>query len=337
MFNRLIGTTTMKGLLLTAALGLGAGCDNSPASNTQDMSTTPAPDMTTTTPPDMTVSRITKVTGGFEQPESIFWDSASSSWYVSNMSVTNLQNLPVKDNKGWITRISADLKTVDHNWLGANNKLSTPAGIRVVGGNLYVADIDQLVVIPIATPTANPTRSMAVAKAGTAPAILLNDVALDGTAVLAADTFGGRIIRFATPTVANNTGAVLGTMTYKFPNGLYVDGTKLILVETEDFSMPTLKGKIYSMVAATGLTPTQLGTFTGKFDGIEKDGNDYLISDNPTATVYRVNSTTGAQTLLYDFKPDGAMTAADIGYDSTKRRLAVPDTGSNTIFFYDLP
>ena len=82
--------------------------------------------------------------------------------------------------------------------------------------------------------------------------------------MLAADTFGGRIIRFATPTVANNTGVVLGTMTYKFPNGLYVDGTKLILVETEDFSMPTLKGKIYSMVAATGLSPTQLGTFTGK-------------------------------------------------------------------------
>lgn len=323
--------------MIATALLTGQACD------TQSQNPTPTPDLAVapdlaTPPADLAVSRINKVTGGFEQPESIFWDSASSAWYVSNISLGAGAQLGTKDNKGWITRISADLKTVDHNWLGANNKLSTPAGIRISGGTLYVADIDQLVAVSVTNPTAAPVRSAAVPKAGTAPAILLNDVVVDGTSVLVTDTFGSRLIKFATPNVANNTGAVFGTMTnFKFPNGLFLDGTNLILVETEDFSMPNLQGKIYKMPVATGANPTQLGTFTGKFDGIEKDGTDYLISDNPSATVYRVNSTTGAQTKLYDFKVDGAMVAADIGYDPVMRRIGVPDLNGNTIYFYDLP
>lgn len=325
-------------LLMGAALLVGQACDTTPQSpmptpdpaSNQDLAMPPAPDLST--------PRVTKVSGGFEQPESIFWDSASNAWYVSNISLGAGAQLPTKDNKGWITKISADLKTVDHNWLGATNKLSTPAGIRIGGGILYVADIDQLVAISIANPTAAPVRSEVVAKAAAASAIFLNDVALDGTTAFAADTFGGRVIKFATPSVANNTGAVFGTMTnFKFPNGLFVDGSSLILAETEDFSVSNLQGKIYKMPAATGANPVQLGTFTGKFDGIEKDGTDYLISENPTATVYRVSSTTGAQTKIYDFKGDGAMVAADIGYDPVKRRIGVPDLNGSTIFFYDLP
>ena len=41
--------------------------------------------------------------------------------------------------------------------------------------------------------------------------------------------------------------------------------------------------------------------------------------------------------MLRDFKNDGLTGAADIGWDPVSRRLGVPDTGGNRVFFITLP
>src|SRR6185312_8059915 len=106
---------------------------------------------------------------------------------------TNFQNL--KDGRGYITKISADYKTVDHAFFTTG--LNAPGGMRVLNGKLYVTDVDQLVVIDLTTRTA--VRSATVTPAiAFVPYVVMLDVDVDpGTGIAyAPEAVGGRIIKF---------------------------------------------------------------------------------------------------------------------------------------------
>jgi hypothetical protein len=122
-----------------------------------------------------------------------------------------------KDGNGYISRLTADGKMVNARWVTG---LNGPKGIRGAGGTLWVADIDEVVGIDIAS-------GKITTRVPIEGAQFLNDLATapDGT-VYVADSFGSRIHE-----VRNGKASVFveGAELVEQGNGLLVEGNRLIL------------------------------------------------------------------------------------------------------------
>lgn len=77
----------------------------------------------------------------FNMPESAAYDPHGKQIFVSNV------NHYAKDGNGFISRVSADGKEVEVEWLTG---LNSPTGLAVNNGLLYAGDFDALVIIDIA-------------------------------------------------------------------------------------------------------------------------------------------------------------------------------------------
>jgi hypothetical protein len=306
----------------------------------------PPPDLSPPPLSDLAGSPVTRLSVGFEQPTGVYFDATSNAWYVSNYSGQLPSADPsalaaIRDNKGWITKISADYATVDHNWYRpATGQLSAPLGLRGMGTKLYVGDVDSLVTIDIPMKTA--VRSAALP--GETIIILpvpsiISDVAVDSAgAVYATSITGNKIWKFATPTTAGNTGVTLGPNTVlKAPTGILVDGTKLVVTDSGPLTTQGSTGNVWTLNLADGLGSAKLGSFMAKFQGVEKDGTSYLVAVGADKTVYKVDGTSGAQTVAYNFGNVGAQSLGDLGWNPATRTVAVVDPTQNAVYFFKLP
>jgi hypothetical protein len=316
-------------LFSSAALAL-TGCDNTPGSG-QDVDMGVAEDLSAASPDlaspsDLAPPAVNKTIGQFARPESVHWDPVTQLWYIGNQAAGAAGD-------GYITRVPFDLDDtkIERTWVTG---LNDPKGLRVRAGKLYVADNNVLASVNIATKAI--TRSAAVAPAMAGGNILLNDVDVgaDGSAYVS-DTQGNRILKFSTPDTATNTAtdlaAPVGANALNGPNGVLIDGTTLLTVEVGN------NGRVRRLNLADGANMATLGTQSGRWDGIEKDGTSYLVSDVVNALLFRFDMATGNAVMLRDFKNDGLAGAADIGWDPVARRLGVPDTNGNKVFFITLP
>lgn len=305
----------------------------------------PAPDLSTPPLSDLAGSPVTRLSVGFEQPTGVYFDTTSNAWYVSNYSGQLPSAGPsalttIRDNKGWITKISADYATVDHNWYRpATGQLSAPLGLRGMGTKLYVGDVDNLVTIDV--PTQMAVRSAALPMEfiiiQQLPSII-SDVAVDSTgAVYATSITGNKIWKFATPNVAGSSGVRLGNAAVQAPTGILVDGTKLVVTDSGSLLVQGSTGNVWTMNLADGLGSAKLGTFAAKFQGVEKDGTGYLVAVGADKTVYKVDGTSGAQTVAYNFGNAGAQSLGDVGWNPATRTVGVVDPAQNTVYFFKLP
>ena len=340
-------TLTRWGLAAAALTGalVAPGCSNNGTTNATDLAVA-NPDLATGSDggslfpdlagplADLTGSAVVRVNGGFAQPFGAFFDAASNAWYVSNVAgdFSNFQNL--KDGRGFITKISADYKTVDHNFFTTG--LNSPAGLRVVNGKIYVPDVDQLVVIDIAARTA--VRSATVTPAIVfVPYVVMTDVVVDGAGVAyAPETVGNRILKFATPTTAGSSYTAYFPSGVTFPTTVYIDGTKLVVGTTGNPMTAGSTGSLFTMNLADGTGVMKLGNFAANFQGLEKDGTNYLVGNTRGHALYQVAQVGGAQTLSRDFAAEGVASVEDFGWDAASRTLAVPDVGTNSVYFYKL-
>jgi sugar lactone lactonase YvrE len=266
----------------------------------------------------LAVTALTHVTG-FQAPESAYWDAASRTWYVSNVA----GNETDKDGKGWISTLDADGRANRPGWLSG---LNAPKGIRARGTTLYVSDIDELVAIDI------PNRKI-LSKIKAPGAKFLNDVAIGPQGeVYVSDTLKNAIYRCTTTCDVWVEGVNL-----EGPNGLLVEGGRLIVAAFGLVTDPVTFGtKTPGRLLAVDLKTkkvTILGTGKpiGNLDGLEKDAEDYLVTDNIAGKLLRV-SQSGAVTVL----KDGFKNCADIGYDATRGIVAVPEMGGGTVQFLKL-
>src|SRR5512147_1343135 len=165
------------------------------------------------------VSLITTARG-FQAPESVFWDAASRTWFVSN--VVGKEN--EKDGRGWISRLDASGRIRKARWVEG---LDSPHGLRVHAGTLYAADVDRIVVIDVAKARIRERIPAPGAK-------FLNDVAVGPSGdVYVSDTLGDAIYRCTTSCeVFVKSDALEG------PNGLLVDGNRLIVATWGAISDP---------------------------------------------------------------------------------------------------
>lgn len=251
---------------------------------------------------------------GFSSPESVARDPATGTLYVSNFGTDPM----AKDGDGFIATVTAEGAVIKMDWATG---LDAPKGMDFVGGKIYVADIDQLVEIDIATgQVANRYKAEGVQ--------FLNDVAAgpDGK-VYVSDTFGASVwvLDGGTLSLFAQDPMLMGA------NGLLVDGGTLLVADLGDISagFANIKpGPVVKIDLATkALSAYGAEGPVGVLDGIELDGKGgVLLTDNPAGTVLNLQPG-GTATVLATV---GAG-AADLEVDPVNGLIIVPITPSNQV------
>jgi hypothetical protein len=290
---------------LSLALAACGGDDDNMSPDAANDATTPdAP------PTGLQVSFVQN--GNFVGPESARWDSTNYVWYVSNLG----EAFGAADQPGWITRLNADGTVADEKWVA---ELGTPVGMALLDNSLYVADSGSILAIDVASREV----SEPIAVPGAA---FLNDVAVGNGKIYVSDTFGNKIYEL---TPGEQPVVLVEGAQLDFPNGLYVRGNELIIAALGDLDDDNNPGSLMTYSLETGEL-TALGTLEGRLDGVEADGQDLLVTDF-TGKLYRVKPT-GEYDLIADLVTDHGFTStADLGWDSARRMIVMPDLSGNQV------
>jgi hypothetical protein len=257
-------------------------------------------------------------TSSFAQPESAYWEPKAKLWYVSSVAGSPSE----KDGKGWITTIGADGKVVDARWIDG---LNAPKGIRVHDGKLWVADIDELVVVDVAT-------KAIVEKIKCEGAKLLNDVIVSDKGVAyVTDTFTDTIYEAQLKKPAK---VFVKSDKLEGPNGILIDGPHLIVASfgtiTDQAKWSTKgPGRIITVdLKSKKIAP--LGTMKplGNLDGLEKMKGGYLVTDYMAGKLWQVSNAGEAFEVASGYKA-----SADIGFDPEAKRVGIPEMGADKVKF----
>jgi DNA-binding beta-propeller fold protein YncE len=265
---------------------------------------------------------------GLDGPESAVLDAGGGVIYVSNVN----GEANTADGNGYISKLALEGEILDKQWVTG---LNAPKGLRSVGNTLWVADIDEVVGIDIGS-------GKITSRVKVEGATFLNDLATapDGT-IYTSDSSGLRI--YATRDGKSSV-FVEGADVVEQPNGLLVDGSRLILGTIgpaptpgapppgRGQGAPRPSGHLYAFDLKTRQR-TQLTTENvGGIDGIEPDGSGgVLVTDVIGQRLLHV-AKSGQVRVLAKFTAGGA----DFGYVSAKRIAVVPFLFENRVTAYDL-
>ena len=222
---------------------------------------------------------------GFNNPESVVYDTSSDILFVSNVNGSPVD----KDGNGYISKILPDGTMLNKQWVIG---LNAPKGLAVNAGKLYVADIDTLIVIDIASGSISNRYQVDDAK-------FLNDVAVNNDgAVFVTDMLLNRIHRLND----DQFNIWLESPELEGPNGLHVEGDHLILgtwgVMTEGFGTE-IPGHLKSISMRDKSITSLGGVPIGNLDGVEADGEDgYYVTDWMVGKLYQINKAGNATLLL---------------------------------------
>jgi DNA-binding beta-propeller fold protein YncE len=241
----------------------------------------------------------------FKTPESVLYNADQEMIFVSNIGPTK----DVKNGDGFISLLSTDGEIENLHWVKG---LNDPKGIAVWGKNLYVADMNELVVIEYES--AKIVKKYPIPKAK-----FLNDVtALSKNMIFISDMLDQRIYLF-------NEGNITS---WKYDpklenvNGLWAE-----------------KGKIYAgnnsvwEIDIETQEMKELFGNTGGIDGLQKLGENDFIFSNWIGKIFI--SKNGEIIKLLDTS-DEKINSADIYFAPESGILYVPTFNGNTIDAYKL-
>ncbi len=240
-------------------------------------------------------------------PESALWNSKQRLFYVSNINGKANSN----DGSGFISQVGPDGKIIKLHWIDG---LNAPKGLGMYNGILYVADLEQLVLVDVA--------SAKVKQKITAPgATFLNDVAVDdqGT-VYISDTRQGKVYRYADNTIS----VFIDKPEVKDANGLMIWNDKLWIL--------TGGGLYHYDPKDQKLTLLTDGVKGG--DGLALYNDSTFIASRWIGEIYAVDVHNGKAKKLLDTK--GSKNTADISYVPELQLLIVPTFEGNTLDAYRL-
>ena len=256
---------------------------------------------------------------GFDAPELVVFDPASNALYVSNIGGKIWQ----KDRNGFLAKVSSDGKMIERNWLTG---LNSPTGLALDGGKLYVADIDQLVEIDIA--------SKSIAKRYPAPgAKWFNDVASDGKGVVyVADSATNTIWRLKD----GKFEAWLTDDALNAPNGLHVEGDTLIVAPFGAMAEAGKEARLAHLLVVSlndkSIKQLGIGLAFGNLDGVEPiEPGVYLVTDWASGPLYRVDAQGNVVRLL-----DLHQGTADLTYLPETKTILIPMMLDNALVAYKL-
>jgi sugar lactone lactonase YvrE len=256
---------------------------------------------------------------GLEQPESVVQDPATGALYVSNIVGAVMQ----KDGNGYIAKLKPDGTIATKSWVKG---LNAPTGLALHDRTLYVADVDELIEINVA--------SGEIAKRYPAKgAIFLNDVAVgeDGT-VYVSDTPMNTIWRLKDgtfePWFANDV--------LNGPNGLLVQDGKLIVASFGKLPGEGQKQELGGLLAVDiekqAVSTVGNNDKLGNLDGLQAlQPGVYLVTDWAAGGLYRVDAKGKYDRLLKLGKG-----SADFVYFPDKKLALIPLMLSNSLVAYTL-
>lgn len=238
-------------------------------------------------------------------PESVYFDAGNKVLYVSNIDGKPAE----KDGKGSIGKVGVDGKIIAAEWVTG---LNAPKGMALVKNMLWVADVDEVVVIDTKTGQIGKRIKIDGAK-------FLNDVAADGKGdIYVSDSETKMVHKIQNDQVTTHLQGL------ERPNGLLVHKKELYVLDN---------GKLKKAGKNNELTQLAEG-MEGGTDGIENvKGNDFIVS-SWGGVIYYVNADGSTEKLL-DTR-DQKVNSADIGYDAKNRIVYVPTFFKNTVVAYQL-
>lgn len=244
---------------------------------------------------------------GLEMPESAFYDAERGVIYVSNI----VEDFTAKDGNGYISRVSPEGEMVEAKWVTG---LDAPKGLILDGDTLYVSDVDQLVAIDV-------TKGEVSGRWAAEGAQFLNDTAVDGEGrVYVSDMLTNRIYVLDGDAVS----VWLEDAGLMHPNGLKVDGDRMVVAAWgdgmhEDFSTDVGGHLLAVDMASKEISDIGSGEPVGNLDGLEKDGDSWLVTDFLAGALMRLQED-GSHETLQDL-PAGS---ADLEFLEDQRVAVVP-------------
>ena len=251
-----------------------------------------------------TLSKIWTSGEGLKTPESALYDASMNCIFVSNIDGKPSE----KDGNGFIAILNADGKIKNLHWITG---LNAPKGQAISKGNLYVADIDELVEINI-------KESKIINRYKVENAKFLNDVtASDDGTIYFSDMQDQKIYSFANGKVS----LWLDDKILENVNGLWAEKNKLFIGNA----------RILEADMKTKAIKTLVENCNG-IDGLERlpDGN--FIYSNWEGRIY---ITKGSESIkLIDTA--GKQNTADIDFVPEKNLVLVPTFSGNSVEAYTL-
>lgn len=257
----------------------------------------------TTVTPQLT--QVWKTDTAFTGSESTLYDPSADVIYVSNGNTKAGE----KDNDGFISVINTDGTIRDMRWVEGD--LHAPKGMAIVGGKLYVTDIDEVKVIDIASAAIEKTIPVE-------GAVFLNDVATDGQQVYFSDTRAGNIYALATDgsytIISENDGV----------NGL----------ECHDGHLYALDGEGLKKFSKDGnYTPEVINTEVTGGDGLVILNDSTFVASRWHGEIFFIRG--DETTVLLDTQAEKSNTA-DIGFVPSQNLVIVPTFLKNEVAAYEL-
>lgn len=256
----------------------------------------------------LTLTKVWETDTTLMTPESVLFDTQNDVFYVSCIG-----NVPptAKDGDGYIAVLDTDGNITNPKWVTG---LDAPKGMAVANGILFVADVTDIVMI-------NTKSGEIMGRKSVEGAIMLNDVDVnaDGT-IFFTDSGTNKAYSLKDDAL---TEMFTDSVTLKKPNGVFVDGSKLMVVGMES-------GKLVSYGPSDKSFSTVADSLFGG-DGVEKYKNGYFVS-NWNGEIFHLNSTWKRNKVL-DTK-EAKLNAADIEVVESKNLILVPTFFGNTVAAY---
>ena len=241
--------------------------------------------------------------------ESVIYDKKRDVLYVTNLNMEPR----LKDGNGFVSRVSTDGKITDLHWIDG---MHAPKGTAIVGDTLYVADIDELIVIDI-------IKGLIARKVPATGAGMLNDITSDSDGNLyITDSDANKILKYSKGNLTDWLSTGLNQ-----PNGLLAENDRLLLASMGSMDLVSIDLNSKSI--------TKLADSLGAADGISFIGtkDNYIVTDW-NGEIFMVNPDKTRTSLL---KPkDQQINTADSEYIAEKNLLLVPTFFKNSVIAYRL-
>lgn len=235
---------------------------------------------------ETTLTPAWKTSAELKGPESVIYHPGSDSLYVSNVNGSPAD----ADGNGFISQLSDEGEIKKLHWLDG---LDAPKGLALRDDRLYVADIDELLVIDI-------NNESIVERYPAEGARFLNDVAIDQQGrVYVSDMMTNRIYRLAD----DQFNLWMDDPMLEAPNGLLVENNQLIIGSwgnMVDGFATDVPGHLKTLdLDSREIQSLGDGTPVGNLDGVEADGNgNYLVTDWMNGRLLLIRPGGRSETLL---------------------------------------
>ncbi len=241
--------------------------------------------------------------------ESVLYDASREVLFVSCINGAPAE----KNGKGYIAMLDVNGNVLSLEWVSG---LDGPKGMGIFGKQLFVADIDQLVVIDI-------EKAEVIERIPVGGASFLNDIAIDtdGT-VYFTDSDSGWIWKYKEGKME-----LWITEGLDRPNGLYVEESRVLLTSSGSSDLKVID-------KATGEYKT-VTTDIGHGDGVEFTGKEgHYIVTSWAGEIFLVLPDYSRISLLNT--SDQKINSADIGFNLEKQVVYVPTFFDNRVVAYQL-